>query len=104
VKERCYSQKQEGLFSQYQNFNLVGSKVDSVVFRRLEEPSSFAASVYVESGLLIKTPEFYCRLLFLWPCRVSSLLIARSKANEGLKWLATQTYYGVDSKSSKKKN
>jgi hypothetical protein len=61
VKERCYSHKQEGPFTLFQNFNLVVSKVDSVVFRRLEEPSSFAASVYVESGPLIKTPEFYCR-------------------------------------------
>jgi hypothetical protein len=65
VKGRCYSQKQEGPFTLFQNFNLVVSKVDSVVFRRLEEPSLFAASVYVELGPPIKTPEFCCRLLFL---------------------------------------
>jgi hypothetical protein len=83
VKGRCYSHKQEGPFSQYQNFNLVELKVDSVVFRRLEAPSSFAASVYVELGPLIKTPEFCCRLLSLWPCKASSLLTAKSKVNEG---------------------
>jgi hypothetical protein len=85
VKGRCYSHKQEGPFTLFHNFNLVVSKVDSVVFRRLEEPSSFAVSVYVELGLPIKTPEFYCRLLSLWPCKASSLLTAKSKVNEGLR-------------------
>lgn len=74
-----------------------------VVSRRLEEPSSFAASVYVKLGHLITTNESYCHLLFLWPCKGSSLLSARSRAKVRSNWLVIQTYYG-DSTASKKKN